>query len=200
MGILDELLASAARPDSGTGRQAPTHSQAGDGMGKAMMALLPIVLAMLANRGGGAQADARHGGGGLADILGQVLASGGAPRGGGGIGDVLGQILAGGSGGAGGLGGLLEQLQRAGFGEQAGSWVSSGQNLPISPEVIGQIFGADGLAAIARQAGVSERDASEGLSQLLPEVVDRVTPSGEVPDLERLSASVGELSRRLGIS
>jgi uncharacterized protein YidB (DUF937 family) len=213
MGILEDLLASASQPQGGMGdmggvrrqpRQAPATAQAGGGgLGNVMMALLPVVLAMLANRGGGAPAGRNPGGGGLGDILGQVLGGGAAPRGGGGMGDILGQILAGGGGGGGGiggLGGLLEQFQRAGFGEQAGSWVGPGQNLPISPDVIGQIFGRDGLAAIARQAGVSEREASEGLSQLLPEVVDRVTPNGEVPDLDQLTASVADLSRRFGLA
>ncbi len=99
----------------------------------------------------------------------------------------------------GGLGGLLEQFQRMGYGEQASSWVGTGQNQPIPADVIGQIFGKDGLSAIARQAGVSEQDASAGLSQLLPEVVDRVTPNGKVPDLDMLSASVDDLSRRFGL-
>jgi uncharacterized protein YidB (DUF937 family) len=220
MGILEDLLASATSPQGGMGgmggmggqpRQAPAPAPAqagGGGMGGIMMALLPVVLAMLANRGGGAQqAGTGAGGGGLGDILGQVL-GGGAPRGGGGgMGDILGQILGGGGGGGagagmggmGGLGGLLEQFQRAGYGEQASSWVGTGQNQPIPADVIGQIFGQDGLAAIARQAGVSEQDASAGLSQLLPEVVDRVTPNGQVPDLDMLSASVNDLSRRFGI-
>lgn len=215
MGILEDLLASATSPQGGMGgmggqpRQAPAPAPAqagGGGMGSIMMALLPVVLAMLANRGGGAQqAGMNPGGGGLGDILGQVL-GGGAPRGGGGggMGDILGQILGGGGGGGagagmGGLGGLLEQFQRAGYGEQASSWVGTGQNQPIPSDVIGQIFGQDGLAAIARQAGVSEQDASAGLSQLLPEVVDRVTPNGQVPDLDMLSASVNDLSRRFGI-
>ena len=100
----------------------------------------------------------------------------------------------------GGLGGLLEQFQRMGYGEQASSWVGTGQNQAIPADVIGQIFGQDGLAAIARQAGVSEADASAGLSQLLPEVVDRVTPGGEVPDLDQLTASVSDLSRRFGLA
>jgi uncharacterized protein YidB (DUF937 family) len=121
------------------------------------------------------------------------------------MGDILGQVLGGGGagggmGGTGGLGGLLEQFQRAGYGEQASSWVGTGQNQPIPADVIGQIFGQDGLAAIARQAGVSEADASAGLSQLLPEVVDRVTPNGEVPDLDQLTASVSDLSRRFGLA
>jgi uncharacterized protein YidB (DUF937 family) len=177
-------------------------------MGGIMMALLPVVLAMLANRGGGAQqAGTGAGGGGLGDILGQVL-GGGAPRGGGGgMGDILGQILGGGGGGGGGgmgglggLGGLLNQFEQAGYGDQARSWVGTGQNQAIPADVIGQIFGSDGLAAIARQAGVSEADASAGLSQLLPEVVDRVTPGGEVPDLDQLTASVSDLSRRFGLA
>jgi uncharacterized protein YidB (DUF937 family) len=215
MGILEDLLASAGAPQGGTGDRGgmggmagqprPAPAQAGGGgMGGIMMALLPIVLAMLANRGGGAQqAGMNPGGGGLGDILGQVLGGGGAaaPRGGG-MGDILGQILGGGggaSGGMGGLGGLLEQLQRMGYGEQASSWVGTGQNQAIPADLIGQIFGQDGLAAIARQAGVSEADASAGLSQLLPEVVDRVTPNGRVPDLDVLTASVDDLSRRFGL-
>jgi uncharacterized protein YidB (DUF937 family) len=47
---------------------------------------------------------------------------------------------------------------------------------------------------------VSEADASRGLSELLPEVVNQVTPSGEVPDLDSLTASVSDLSRRLGLA
>ena len=99
-------------------------------------------------------------------------------------------------GGAGGLGDLLERFQRAGFGEQAQSWVGTGQNLPIPADIIGQIFGSGSLSQIAQQAGLSEHEASEGLSQLLPEVVDRVTPGGQVPDLDQLSASVEALARQ----
>lgn len=211
MGILEDLLASTMSGQGGTGgmggqaRQAPAPAQAGGGMGgmsKVMMALLPVVLAMMANRGGGAQqAGPGSGSGGLGDIFGQVLGGGGAQRGGGGMGDILGQVLGGGAAGSmGGLGGLLDQFQRAGFGEQANSWVGAGQNQPVPHDVIGQIFGQDGLAAIARQAGVSEEDASAGLSQLLPEVVDRVTPNGQVPDLDALTASVTDLSRRFGLA
>ncbi|HEU4351651.1 MAG TPA: YidB family protein [Burkholderiales bacterium] len=99
----------------------------------------------------------------------------------------------------GGLGGILDQFHRAGFGEQASSWVSTGANLPISPEAMAQVFGRDGLGRIASQAGLTEQQASTGLSQILPEVVDRVTPQGKVPDLDVLAASVGDLQRRFGL-
>jgi len=127
-----------------------------------------------------------------------MLGGGGGAGATGGMGAVLGSMLGGGATSAGGLGGLLEQFQRAGLAEQASSWVGTGENLPISPEQITRVFGNDTLAQIAEQAGVSEAEASEGLSQLLPEVVDRVTPDGKAPDLDQLVASVAGLTRQFG--
>ncbi|MGB0129092.1 MAG: YidB family protein [Rhodocyclaceae bacterium] len=191
MGLLDSILGAALGGVMGQGSETREPAPVGGG-NNALAVLLPIVLSMLANRGG---AGAGATGGGLGDVLGNVLGAG--QGGGGGLGGVLGGIL--GGGGAGGaLGGLLEQFQRAGFGEQAGSWVGTGQNLPISPDAMGKVFGEEGLAEIARRAGISTEDASQGLSQLLPEVVDRLTPGGAVPDLDQLSASVDDLSRGLG--
>jgi uncharacterized protein YidB (DUF937 family) len=103
----------------------------------------------------------------------------------------------GGAGGMGDLGGLLEQFTRMGYAEQANSWVGTGANLPISPEIIAQVFGRDGLSQIASQAGLTESEASVGLSQILPDVVDRLTPQGRMPDLDSLVASVDDLTRRL---
>lgn len=186
MGILEDLLRGAMAGQGsmrGPARQEP--APAGGDMSQILTALLPIVLSMLASRGSGAQQGGS--GGGLADILGQVM-GGGAPRRGGS------------AGGMDGLGSLLEQLQHAGFGDQARSWVGKGQNMPIPADAMEQIFGRGGVAEIARQAGVSEADASRGLSNLLPDVVDNVTPNGEVPDFDSLVSSVDDLSRRLGLA
>jgi uncharacterized protein YidB (DUF937 family) len=111
---------------------------------------------------------------------------------------LLGSLFAG-SGGTSGLGGLLAQFQRAGLGSQADSWVSRGQNQPLSPDDVERVFGHDALAQIARHAGVSEEDTSVGLSHLLPEVVDRVTPEGKVPADNDLVASVEAFGRRYGL-
>ena len=99
---------------------------------------------------------------------------------------------------AGGLGGLLDQFRRAGFGDQTSSWVSTGQNMPLPPDAMEQTFGRSGLADLARRAGLSEEETSRGLSQLIPEVVDRVTPDGSVPDQNSLLANLSALSQRLG--
>jgi uncharacterized protein YidB (DUF937 family) len=90
-------------------------------------------------------------------------------------------------------------MQQAGFGDQADSWVSRGANQPISPDAVTQIFGRDGLEQISQRAGVSEEDAARGLSQLLPEVVDHMTPDGGMPDDDALANSVDQFARRLGL-
>ena len=198
MGILDDLLAGAA---SGQGGGIPTQRPqrgAGSGPNAALLALSPIVLSMLANRGASASSGRDAGpAGGLGDILGQMM-GGGQRGGGGGPGDILGQVLGGAGGSGGGLGGLLRQFESAGLGDQARSWVSPGQNQPLSPDALGRVFGADGLAAIARQAGLSERETTAGLAQLLPEIIDRATPQGQVPDEDQLAGTLQDLMRRLG--
>jgi uncharacterized protein YidB (DUF937 family) len=93
----------------------------------------------------------------------------------------------------------LEQFRRQGFGTQADSWVGTGANLPISPEMLRQVFGRDGLSRIATNAGITDDEAAAGLSQLLPEVVDRVTPQGQLPASDALLASLRDLERRLGM-
>jgi uncharacterized protein YidB (DUF937 family) len=201
MGILDELLGSTMAGQDGTNqaatRQFPQQASGG-AMSSTLMALLPVVLAMLANRGGGTQQTEGGPASGLGNILGQMM-GGGAQPGGGGLGGMLGGMLGGGAAsGAGGLGGLLQQMANTGYGEHAQSWVGTGQNMPIGPDDLQQILGRDGIAQIARQAGVSEADASQGLSALLPEVVNHATPGGEVPDVESLMATMSDLSRRFG--
>ena len=66
----------------------------------------------------------------------------------------------------GGLEGVLNRFRQGGLGQQADSWVGTGQNTPLPPDALERVFGRDGLDEIARRAGVSERDASRGLSQL----------------------------------
>lgn len=173
----------------GGGQPMPGARSSGGGMASILMALLPIVLQMLSSGRGGPAANVGMGGYGAQQ--------------GGGIGDVLGQILGGASGGQGGglggLGGLLGQLQNSGYADQAQSWVGRGQNAPISADDIGAIFGQGGLSNIAKMSGLSEQDAAAGLAHLLPEVVDHVTPEGNVPDPQNLTANIEALARRFGL-
>ena len=103
------------------------------------------------------------------------------------------------AGGSGGLGGLLGQLQAAGLGQQADSWVSSGANLPVSAEDLSRALGPDTISQLAAQAGVPEDEVSGGLAQLLPEVVDQLTPGGRMPASDQVDTALDDLTRSLGI-
>jgi uncharacterized protein YidB (DUF937 family) len=98
-----------------------------------------------------------------------------SPQGGGFLGGLAGGGL------AGGLGGLLEQLTQAGHGQVANSWVGPGQNAPIQPGQLGSALGQTTVSDLARASGMSEQDLLTQLSRVLPGVVDRLTPNGQVP-------------------
>ncbi|MBL0372762.1 DUF937 domain-containing protein [Rhizobium sp. KVB221] len=89
---------------------------------------------------------------------------------------------------AGGLGGLLEKLGSAGHGKTADSWVRPGQNDPIAPGQLGDALGSQTISDLARRAGVSETELLEQLSRVLPGVVDKLTPQGQVPDRQTLDS------------
>ena len=83
---------------------------------------------------------------------------------------------------SGGIGGLVEQFQGAGLGDIAKSWVSTGQNLPISADQLTKVFGEQKLGAMANQAGVNLQQFLPLLVSALPLVVDKLTPDGELND------------------
>jgi uncharacterized protein YidB (DUF937 family) len=81
----------------------------------------------------------------------------------------------------GGLEGILGKFQQAGYGQQAQSWIGTGQNQPIDPNVLQQILGQGPLGQIAQQLGITREQASSGVAQMLPQVVDEMTPGGQIP-------------------
>ncbi len=82
----------------------------------------------------------------------------------------------------GGLQGVLGKFQQAGYGQQADSWVSTGQNVPIDANALQQALGQGQLGQIAQQLGMSHGDVAGGLAALLPQLIDGMTPQGQIPD------------------
>lgn len=82
---------------------------------------------------------------------------------------------------AGGVQGLLEKLQSGGLAEQVASWIGTGENQPVSGDQIKDALGADNIQQIAQQAGIAPEHATTGLAQLLPQIIDQLTPNGQVP-------------------
>lgn len=81
----------------------------------------------------------------------------------------------------GGLAALVQQFEQAGLGQQVQSWIGTGQNLPISADQVKQALGSGTLGQLAQAAGLSHDDAAAHLAQVLPALIDHVTPQGQVP-------------------
>ncbi len=174
MGLLDGMLGGVMKEVLGDGQSKP-EGGAEHGI---VAALLPIVMEMLADRGTTTRAAAGSAG----------------P-----LGNIIGAVLGGAGSSAGGLGDLLGHIRKLGFEREADSWVDSGANLPISADAVRKIFGAEALTRIAEQAGLGETETAHGLSQVLPEVVNTLTPDGRMPELDQLSAGVDSLRQKLGL-
>ena len=80
----------------------------------------------------------------------------------------------------GGLTGIISKFEHGGMVEQVGSWVGTGANLPITPSQLQEILGTGTIGEIAQQLGLSHGDASSGLAQVLPQIIDKLTPTGQV--------------------
>lgn len=95
---------------------------------------------------------------------------------------------------SGGLSGLLQKFQQNGLGDQVSSWIGTGQNQPVSGDQIENALGHDQVEQIAQQAGMSHEQASGGIAQLLPTVIDKLTPNGELPDQNALAAGLNSVT------
>lgn len=93
----------------------------------------------------------------------------------------------------GGLGGLLGAFEQNGLGGLASSWIGKGDNLPISAEQIQNVLSSGMLADFAAKLGVDPQAAAGTLAQVLPQVIDKLTPDGQVP-----SGGLGGISDILG--
>ena len=129
----------------------------------------------------------------LESVLGAVTGNNAAAGDGGGLGGIIGALaqnpqilnaitgMLGNDGSQGGLGGLMEKFQQAGLGDVIGSWVGSGANRPISGDQLGQVLGSDTLSDLASKMGMDPGQVAGQLSQILPGLVDRLTPHGQAP-------------------
>jgi len=148
--------------------------------------------------------------GGLGDVLGGML-GGGMPGG----------MRPGGNGGAGGrnamlalmlplvlqwvqrsggIGNVLQRVNQQGFGGHASSWIGTGANEALPPQAAQQLLGPQELSNLSSQLGIGQDEVANGFSEILPEVVDQLSPQGELPaDADQtLDAGQSALERMLG--
>ena len=152
------------------------------------MGLLDSVLGAVMNNGQQPQAGAPGQAGGLGGILGMLASN---PQ--------LIQIAMGmlsNDGHHGGLGGLVSKFEQAGLGGAISSWIGGGPNQPVSGEEMSSALGSNTISDIAARLGVNPDDAASQLSQVLPGLINHLTPEGQAP-AQGLGNS-GELMGMLG--
>jgi uncharacterized protein YidB (DUF937 family) len=98
----------------------------------------------------------------------------------------------------GGISGLVQTFHSNGMGGLVNSWISTGENQPVSSAQIQQVLGSGPVQALAQKLGVSPEQASSTLSQLLPTVMDKLTPNGSVPEQSNLLQMGESLLSSLG--
>ncbi len=97
----------------------------------------------------------------------------------------------------GGLAGLAEKFQSGGLGDVVQAWIGTGQNQPVSADQIQQVLGSDAVKELAAKTGIDPAQAASGLSEVLPQLVDKLTPSGQIPEGDLLSQGLGMLKGKL---
>ncbi|MCS6921750.1 MAG: YidB family protein [Elioraea sp.] len=80
------------------------------------------------------------------------------------------------------LAALLARFQQAGLGDVAQSWVGTDENASVEPEALEGVFGAETVSAWSQQTGLDQGSLLGGVAQLLPQVIDKMTPQGQIPE------------------
>ena len=98
----------------------------------------------------------------------------------------------------GGLQGLVQSFHDKGMGGLVSSWISSGPNPPISGDQVHQVLGSEQVKALAAKAGISPEVAGTAIAQILPGLVNKLTPHGSVPDHSNVLEMASNMLKSLG--
>jgi uncharacterized protein YidB (DUF937 family) len=101
-------------------------------------------------------------------------------------------------GGGGGLADVVASFDKGGLGDVMSSWVGGGPNQPVDPGALASVLGPDILGQFASKAGVGATEAPSVLASVLPELVNQLTPQGQVPHGSALDGLLGSLVGQLG--
>ena len=98
---------------------------------------------------------------------------------------------------SGGITGLIQKFNEKGLGDHMSSWISTGENLPISADQIKDALGSDKIKELASKLNLGEHETSKSLADMLPHLINKLTPDGSVPHQDRLSQGIEMLKKKL---
>jgi uncharacterized protein YidB (DUF937 family) len=94
----------------------------------------------------------------------------------------------------GGLSGILEKFKAAGLGDKVTSWITPGaQNQPLTGDEVEQALGSDTVQEVATATGTTAPEAKSGLAGIIPGLVDKLTPDGNIPGADQISGLMKNL-------
>jgi uncharacterized protein YidB (DUF937 family) len=82
----------------------------------------------------------------------------------------------------GGLRDLVDSFMGSGLEEIIKSWVGSGSNKPITDDQLKNALGSEKLEQLASRAGIPADQATKVLKDILPDIIDRLTPNGKMTE------------------
>lgn len=98
----------------------------------------------------------------------------------------------------GGLASLVRTFEGHGLGSLIASWIATGRNLPVTADQIASVLGPGRVNQLAAKFDLAPGAVTSQLARLLPELVDRLTPHGSIPDSDVLQEGLSLLRARLG--
>lgn len=98
----------------------------------------------------------------------------------------------------GGLSGALNKVKQLGMQHNVQSWMDIGQtNQNLNTEQVNQLFDANDIHQVAGQVGTDENEVRKGLAELLPEVMNQLTPKGGLQDEQQANREIDEIMSQL---
>ncbi len=94
----------------------------------------------------------------------------------------------------GGIAGLQSMFQQGGLGHIVSSWIGSGPSVPVSADQLQNVLHSGALQAAAQKAGMDPTQLTGMMATLLPHLVDKLTPNGQVPDASTLTKMLSGLT------
>ncbi|PHM35741.1 YidB family protein [Xenorhabdus innexi] len=100
--------------------------------------------------------------------------------------------------GQGGISGVVEKFSQQGLNDTIHSWIGTGENTAIHADQVSSVFGSSTIQKLAEKMGIDPNEASSLISQHLPNLIDKATPNGEVPEnLDLKSVAMNLLKDKL---
>jgi len=97
------------------------------------------------------------------------------------------------------LGSLISKMQgNGGLASMAASWLGDGANSEMSGSQVMEIFGEDKVSEFASKLNIDEGEASNGLADMLPQLIDKASSGGSL--LESAMGSMGGADGLMGIA